>query len=99
MIRAYQGETVKLEVEVLDTLGAAADLTGATVKFAMRCPDLTLVEKTPTVTSNVLSVELLPSETLQSGIHKYEFRISLNDEVDSLRIGLLNIESSVITAM
>lgn len=32
MIKAYNGETVKLEVEVLNTSGEAADLTGGARK-------------------------------------------------------------------
>ncbi len=99
MNSAYKGETVKLEVEVLNTFGEPADLTGAQVKFAMRCPDFTLIEKVPVVTGNKLSVVLTPQETLQAGSHKFEFRIKLNDEVESLKIDVLNITSSVITLM
>lgn len=99
MIEAYQGETVKIETAVLDTTGQSADLTGVVAKFALLKPNNQRIIKDCEISENILKVTLSPEDTMQIGKYRYEFRIKLNNEVDSLLVDILDIKQAIITSM
>ncbi len=90
-IYAYTGETIniKLTVSNLETL------EGAIAKFAI-VNSTGKTEKDCEIQGNNLLVTLSPEETMKASSYKYEFRIRIGDEVDSLIIGRLYISESVI---
>ena len=89
------GETKTIELTVLTTAGAAADLAGATAKF--RAEGFT-ADKDCTIVSNVISVDLVAADFSKSGSYGYEFRIkdALNN-VDSLVRGKVVVEPRLVT--
>lgn len=99
-IDRFTGETIKLETSVMNTDGTAANLTGVVAKFAYRLKeDRTPIIKECVVTSNKLSITLLPSETLVAGEYEYEFRIKLNGEEDSIDQGTITLTESLIKGL
>jgi len=99
IIEAYQGETVKIETSVVDTSGNAANLTGAIAKFALLQPSGDKITKDCSISENVVQITLSPEETADVGFYRFEIRIKLNDEVDSLVIGDMQIRESLITSI
>lgn len=99
-IKAYQGETVKIEVEVKDAFGKPADLTGAIVKFGLRksASEILIkdciVESTPLKT--LVKATLLPSENNLVGRFNYEVRLKLSEEVDTVLQGYIDVEPSLL---
>lgn len=90
------GETKIINVEVLTSVGAHATLTGANAKFAIKG----MLEKDCTITDNVISVTIEPTETTKSGSFAYEFRLEdISHQVDSLIIGTIKIKQGVVTSM
>ena len=97
VITIKQGETVKIETSVLDVDGEVADLSGATVVFALKRKGVdTVVTKVPTITGNKLSITLNTSDTSIVGEYSYEFRMKLNSEEDSLDMGRIKILKALV---
>jgi hypothetical protein len=97
LINIYQGETAYIEVSVLDETGQAADLNGATAKFA--CMKGTeLLKKDCTIVGNVVKVKLLPEDT-DSMQGNYKFEIKLQDianDVDTILYSNFTVQKSLI---
>ncbi len=91
-IQAYTGETIniKLVIENLEVLD------GVVAKFAVKGRDGTLISKDCRIEDNALLVTLDPGETMMAGSYRYEFRIRVGNEVDSLIVDSLVINESVI---
>jgi len=81
MIERYTGEHIKIEREVLNSEGEPANLTGATASVSLYRPlrNKSII-KNCTITGNVISVLLTPTDTLISGSYDYEFKLKLNGE-------------------
>jgi hypothetical protein len=77
----YQGDTLKLDITVVDKDGVAVDLTGATLRFSLSSP-VPITEETVgvTITSTVLG----------------EINLNVSDEVmDTVAVGAYLFEVSV----
>lgn len=92
VIQAYTGETINIKL----TVSNLESLEGAIAKFALKDKDGTVIEKDCVIEDNSLLVTLNPEETMQAGSYKYEFRIKIGNEVDSLILDRLFINESVI---
>jgi len=97
VINIYQGETAYIEIEVLDNLGNAIDLTGTNAKLAYK-KGSALVKKTCTIESNILKVKLPSSET-ETMLGNYLIEIKLQDantDVKTIMVERLTVSQSVI---
>ena len=97
-ITAFTGETIRIRLTVYAEDGSLEDLTGVVARFAMRKNGATtnVIEKACTVDGSDLVVNLSSSETATSGNYSYEFRIRLDGETDSLIIGNLTLNRSLL---
>lgn len=97
-ITKFVGEDVDFEFTVLDSEGAAADLQGATVQFAVRRKGEleNLIDRTPTITGNVVTDSLTSAETivLTAGNYIWEFKVAMDGDVKKYQ-GKLNLYSSI----
>ena len=91
IIEAYTGETVIIELAVTNAL----NLTGAICRFSLKGKGTELL-KTPTIVGNVLSVRLESNETLVAGKYRYEFRVKIGNDVDSLMFDQLLLKDANI---
>jgi len=91
------GETIPLNCIVSNV----ADLsTAQAVKFGMKNQHgIQVLEKTPVVNLNVLSVVLESSETLVPGTYTFEFRIKIDDYVESVACDTLILDRCVLGGM
>lgn len=102
LYKAFTGETLKIAVEVLNSDGSVADLNGVSAVFAYdKASDVfgaSIETKDCTITDNVISIELEPDETLDTGEYKYEFRIksSSTGEINSIERGRFKIYNSLL---
>ena len=90
------GETKTVELTVLTTAGAAADLSGATAKF--RTENAT-ADTDCTISSNKITAEIAANAFAKAGTYGYEFRLkdALN-KVDSLVVGKIYVEPRLVAA-
>lgn len=81
----YVGENVDFDFTVLDSLGAAADLQGATLQFCVRNFDSVEneIDRVPTAALNVVSDSLTGAETilLGAGVFRWEFKVAIGTEI------------------
>jgi len=97
MIERYTGEHIKIEREVLNLEGLPANLTGATAKFSLKSRFGGVATlKTCTISENVLSVTLTPTDTAIEGTYDYEFKLKLNNEFGVIDRGELILIGSDI---
>ena len=95
MIIKYQGESLLIERDVTDKLGADFNFTGATVIFSLTTDKLDgLKTKTPTIDGNTLSVLLTPLET-STMIGNYIYEIKVMDSQGN--IDMIDRETISIT--
>lgn len=92
IIQAYTGETINIKLTVTNL----ESLEDAIAKFALKSRSGNVVEKDCDIQGNSLLVTLDPAETMVPGSYKYEFRIKIGNEVDSLIIDRLYINDSII---
>lgn len=99
-LHAYTGETVRIEINVFDS-GLPEPLIGAVAKLAIRKvgSSINKVEKECSIAGNVILAILDPVDTADAGSYKYEVRIKMNDEPDSLGIGDLFLEAALISTI
>lgn len=97
MISKYQGETLDYEVEVKDSAGAAADLTGCTATAGI-LKNGTVTRLTPTITGNVLSIKLTPDQTkVMEGTYSLEVKIKdTASDIEVVSRDLIQINKSII---
>jgi hypothetical protein len=57
------------------------------------------IEKSPVIDGNKMNVKLLENETQLPDVYEYEFRIKVDDEVDSVYCGKLSLQDCVIKEM
>ncbi len=102
MIRQYTGETVKIEVVVLDEENPLVppDLSSAVAKFA--CINLetnVTIEKDAVITDNVVTARLESDETLVPGRYKCEIRILVDGDVDSIFYENMILKEAIMTTI
>ena len=100
-IAAFTGETVRIRLTVYAEDGSLEDLTGFVARFSIRKNVTTnnALEKTCTVEGSDLVVNLSSTETATAGNYTYEFRIRLDGETDSLIIGNLTLNRSLLVTI
>jgi len=93
----YQGETVYIKVTVLDEEGTAANLAGATAKFA--CSKGTeLFKKECTISDNIITAKFAPVDT-KTMLGKYLFEVKIEDatgDIDTLLQDYVYVMKSII---
>lgn len=98
MIRVLKGESLLVEVNVVDAAGVAKDLTGASSLAAYKKVGAAAVEKSPTITDNIVSVSFTAAETAtMAGQYAIEIKVKDSDNyIDAVYMETLNVEPSLI---
>lgn len=98
MIRCLQGETLKVEISVVDGAGDPKDLTGADAQMAYKKAGEDAVEKSCSIASSQVSVLFSAADTaVMSG--QYSLEIKVKDSsgyVDAVYQETLSVEPSLI---
>lgn len=97
MIEIYQGETLLVELTVVDEAGDAKDLSGATVGMFYKVPGGKIYEKACTVAGNIVSAKFEPDETaVLFGTHTLEVKIKDSlDDVDMVYTETMEVSKSL----
>ena len=95
MILGFTGETIKLITAIKASDGSPADLSTATIVFALKKPNGAITFKTPTIDGNRVEV-ILYSELDIPGEYVYEIKLSLNGEVDTVARDTISLHQSLV---
>lgn len=99
MINIYQGETVNVEINVVDQNGEDVSLFGAEAVFSFRSIDsVEVVSKTCTINGSKINVTMTPLETTNMlGAYQYEVKLKDNNgDIDMILADRINVEMSII---
>lgn len=97
MFRIYQGETIYINITVLDEAGEPANLTNATAKFVCTKGTET-IKKACSIAGNVVTAKLEPADT-KAMLGKYLFEVKTQDilgDIDTLQQDYLEVLQSII---
>jgi hypothetical protein len=97
MIRCLQGETLKVEVNVVDAAGDPKELTGASAQLAYRKAGEDAAEKVCAIVGSQVSVLFSAADTAaMSGQYSLEIKVKdVSSYVDAVYTETLNIEPSL----
>lgn len=98
MILGFTGETIKIITKIKASDGSPADLSIATIVFALKKPNGSTIFKTPTIDENSVEV-VLYEEVDVAGEYQYELKISINGEVDTVARDTIMLHQSLIPAI
>ena len=98
MKNIYQGETLFVEITVLDSEGAAANLLGAEAYFAYKNGVTDLVTKPCSIENNIIKTTLEADETAAMlGNYAVEVKLrDLNGAVDTILVSTLKVLKSIM---
>lgn len=98
MISIYQGETVNVEIKVVDSAGSDVLLDGAEAVFSFKgIESEEVVSKACTIVNSVIKVKMTSAETSEMiGAYAYEVKLLDNaGDVDMILADRINVSMSI----